>query len=281
MADKRTSLTVTRDENGQTLVNFIANHLQLSRKKAKGLVDAREVFVNQRRIWMARHPLKTGDIVEVNAPVTGSVQAKKIPVLHLDHDIAIINKPPGITTTDANSLEQLLQKQLAQPELRAIHRLDRDTSGCVIFSLNPKSHAAMIELFKKDGIQKRYRAIAAKRVKAEPFEINRAIDHKQAITYVTCLTSSRLASYLQVRIQTGRTHQIRKHLSAINHPVLGDRHYQTEAIDNPLLRQIPRQMLHAHQLSFTHPLSKKSLEITAPLPADFNHLLAKLELEQE
>ncbi len=281
MADKQTSLRVTRHENGQTLVNFIANHLQLSRKKAKGLVDAREVFVNQRRIWMARHPLKTGDIVEVNAPITESTQAKKVPVLHLDSDIAIINKPPGITTTDGNSVEQLLQKQLAQPELRAVHRLDKDTSGCVIVSLNPSSHAAMIELFKKDGIQKRYRAIAAKRVKAEPFEINRAIDRKQAITYVTCLTSSRLASYLEVQIHTGRTHQIRKHLRAINHPVLGDKHYQTEAIDNPHLRRIPRQMLHAHQLSFTQPLSKKVLEITAPLPSDFKQLLVQLELEQE
>ena len=127
-------------------------------------------------------------------------------------------------------------------------------------------------------VTKSYHAIAAGRIDRKTRRLDAPIDGHRAVTHVHCLDSNRGASHLLVRIETGRTHQIRKHLASTGHPVLGDRHYLPKTPQTPKSVRIGRQMLHASQLAFENPVTGRKVVVKAPLPHDFRACLKKYGL---
>jgi 23S rRNA pseudouridine1911/1915/1917 synthase len=274
----RQQFQIKPHEDGSTLLEVLADRLRCSKKQAKGLLDAKQVFVNGKRIWMAKHQLARKDVIETLRPTS---QATKTTILKKSGDLLIINKPAGIVTNgSAKSMEVLLQRETGNPQLCAVHRLDRETSGCVIFAKNPAAKAAMIPQFKEQKIVKIYRAIVSGRVSDHLQTITRDINGQSATTLVNVLDRTKDASYLELRIKTGRTHQIRKHLAAVRHPVLGDKGYAGSKGLSEVLRTLPRQMLHAYKLILPDPMDhEKALRVTAPVPDDFKDTLKVLKLK--
>ncbi|MDR1323843.1 MAG: RluA family pseudouridine synthase [Candidatus Margulisbacteria bacterium] len=288
------------------LKDFLAQSLGISATQAKKLLDARKVFVNQQRVWIAGYKLKTGDAVEIAADIsTAYPQDTPLPdglsvnvriakhqsngnrnarytIVAEDSEYIIVNKPAGLlVNAQANSLENLLQKDLKNPQIRAAHRLDRDTSGVVILAKNQNAFAAIVKVFQKFGVEKYYRGIAqGDLLKKFPvrFTLDRPIDGQSAETRIRVLKTNALASYFEAQIITGRKHQIRAHLAQAGFPLLGENIYQTAALKNAVYRQIPHQMLHAATVCFTNPCSGKILRAAAPEPPDFQSVLRGLKL---
>lgn len=272
-------LSVAPAENGMPLIDFLAARLALSKNNAKGLLDAHAVFVNDRRVWMAKHALRPGDRVEVHFPHQQPERARTAPaVLYQDDDYVVAGKPAGVLSNGPDSLESELRAALRVPALEAVHRLDRDTSGCLLFAKNPAARDAAVRLFRDGRITKLYHALVLGRVSQNVREIKAPVDGQPALTRVMVLSSNPVASHVKLRLETGRTHQIRKHMAAIRHPVLGDRSYATRAQPHPLLRGIPRQMLHAAGLTFRHPRTGEVVRVQSPLPRDFRACRRKLGL---
>lgn len=271
------TLTVQREEAGMPLVDFLAGRLEVSGRKARARLDARYVFVNDRRIWMARHPVRAGDRVEVRAgPEPGKVET--VHILHRDEHLLVADKPPGVLSVGSDSLEARLRRQLDVRTLEAVHRLDRDTSGCLLLAVDTRTRDTLVGAFTARAVDKTYRTIVAGRMVREQQRIERSLEGRTALTELRVIKANERASYLSVRIATGRTHQIRKHLAGIHHPVLGDRQYFTAPQRDPLLRDIPRQMLHAFAIALEHPATGKPLRVEAPLPEDVVAALHRLRL---
>ncbi len=325
--------SVKKQSVGSSLVDFLASTRDCSLRKAKALLDARCVFVNGRRVWMAKHRLKQGDVVEVHeAHVTPARKQLEIEVLWQNADYIVANKPPRILSNGANSVEtrlndtrcynfsvhsqdntevappvhakqnQLLQKHSGgtcsvtssenRPKstgngyetgssragkVRAVHRLDRDTTGCLCLAKSANAFDLMVEQFRAGNITKVYEAVVHG-VLERGLSIAKPIDDLPATTHVQVLRVGRDVSHLRVRIDTGRTHQIRKHLAQIGHPIVGDRQYCTMKLTDQRFRQVPRQLLHAS--SFAAPIGDGNQPVTvkAPLPSDFVNALKRLGL---
>jgi 23S rRNA pseudouridine1911/1915/1917 synthase len=275
---KTAQFTVPPREQGIALRDFIAARLGLSRGKAKGLLDARNVFVNARRVWMARHALAGGDRVEVVMPPPASDARPALRILYRDAVYIVVDKPPRYLSNGADSVEDLLREQLGNPEILAVHRLDRDTSGCLLLAIGRAAFEAAVPLFREGGVKKIYHAMAAGRVELPVQTIQTPIDGERAVTHLRRLDAGAEATHLLVTIETGRTHQIRKHLSAAGHPILGDRQYGTRAPATARAIRVSRQMLHAHSIAFESPGGGCRVHAVAPLPADFRSCLREFGL---
>ena len=272
---------VRRAEEGSLLVDYIARHLSISKRAAKDILDRRNASVNGRRVWIAKHQLETGDEVKVlPQPSANTRKPEKIKIIYRDTDYVVANKPAGIISCNkSGSLEERLRRQLGRPDIVAIHRLDRDTSGCLMFAFSDKAKASMIERFRAKEVTKVYHAIVYDYMKRGESRISRPIAGQTAISNVRVLDTSAKAAHLSISIETGRTHQIRIHLAAIRHPVLGDRKYAGGFRLENNLAEVPRQMLHAYSLSFIHPLKEQRVIIKAPPPPDFKACLKTFHLK--
>lgn len=269
--------TVKYRQEGTRLFEVIAAELDISKKKAQAALDAKQVLVNGRRIWMKNHLVKEDDRIEILIAEHVPTIPKKISILWQDTDYLIVNKPAFLLTNASDkSVEAMLQKQEKNKAICAVHRLDKETSGCVIFAKNAEAKAAMIPLFKGRDIMKIYRAITIGSFPKTWNEIRTDIAGFMSTTRVKTLDSNKYASYLELRIETGRTHQIRRHLADKRYPVLGDKKYA--GTGNELSLAQPRQMLHAHRLIFPHPKTQETIRALAPLPPDFKRCLAQLKL---
>ena len=270
---KTDALKVSSKESGTTLQDFISKKLALSRNKAKQLIDNRNVFVNQRRTWMARHALKQDDIVEIVPTAETHQKNNKTVILFSDDNYIVVNKPSGILSNGANSIEEAMRSELEIKELACAHRLDRDTSGCLLMAKNIDALKKILPLFRKRLINKTYHAIAKGKVFPKSQTIRHNVDDQPAVSLLETIDSNHEASHVRVKIKTGRTHQIRKHLQHIRHHVLGDRVYGTERKSSEKNMQVSRQMLHAADLSFPHPITGKNIKAHATLPKDFRDCL--------
>lgn len=274
---KRQSFKVRLKHEGMRLFAVIAEELGISKKQAQAAIDEKRVLVNGKRIWIRKHEVAEEDRVEILINDFIPAPPKKIQILWQDDDYLIVNKPAFmLTNADDNSLEEKLRKQEKNSNILAVHRLDKETSGCVIFAKNTEAKDRMIPLFRGKDIIKIYRAVAIGKFSEKWKEMHSDIDGFMSTTQVKLLDAKRQASYLELRIETGRTHQIRRHLADKRHPVLGDKKYAGTGSDLSL--EQPRQMLHAHRLVFKHPKTEQIIRVTAPLPGDFNRCLAKLKL---
>lgn len=264
-------------DEGMRLFAVIAEELKISKKQAQAAIDAKQVLVNGKRVWIRRHEVKEDDTIEILIEDTKKPEAKYIAILWQDDDYLVVNKPAYfLTNASDQSIEAKLQKQEKNKNICAVHRLDKETSGCVIFAKSEEAKQAMIPMFKGRDIVKIYRAITIGNFPKIWKEIRTDIDGLMSTTLVKLLDSKRQASYLELRIETGRTHQIRRHLADKRYPVIGDKKYA--GTGNEISLEQPRQMLHAYRLVFPHPKTGKPVRATAPLPGDFKKCLAQLKL---
>ncbi|MBO6167342.1 MAG: RluA family pseudouridine synthase [Kiritimatiellae bacterium] len=290
------ALTVAKSDP-KFLQDFLSAKFNLSRRSAKAVIDGRNVWVNRKCVWIARYNLDTGDKVEVPSAIikaaaaqTGGAPDRKsgrtaalkpaesrrhIRVLWQNENYLVCDKPSGmVSCDDPKSVEAALRVQENIPTLEAVHRLDRDTTGCLLFA---KCHAALvaaIEIFKTHKVTKIYHAISAGSFKLPRMRIDAPLDGQNAVSNVVREAVSADASFLRVRIETGRTNQIRRHLSSVRHPIVGDRVFGLKSARDARFMEIPRQMLHASTLSLPDPMAKgKEIKVHAPLPADFRATL--------
>ncbi len=295
------SLSVNKPDP-KVLQDFLALKLALSRRTAKAMIDGRSVWVNRKCVWMARFELKTGDLIEVPQLVVKGAQKQSsglgiasasprddavgahrtitatrrhVRVLWQDEAYLICDKPAGLVSCDdPKSVEAILRVQESIPTLEAVHRLDRDTTGCLMFAKNFAALQAAIEVFKTHKVTKIYHAITVGAFKFAHQVIDTPLDGQPAVSRVSREGVGADASFLRVRIETGRTNQIRRHLASVRAPIMGDRVFGLKSARDPRLMQVPRQMLHASTLELPHPLNpKEKLKAHAPLPADFRGTL--------
>lgn len=271
---------VNDDQAGSTLQDFLSKALGVSRNRAKSLLDQRQVFINGRRVWMARHTVQRGDTIE--SPADAPTAAGETPVLRVlvnDPDFVVIDKPAGLAANGPDSAETLLRDQLAAPDLRAAHRLDRDTSGCLLCARHAKAFDDLVDVFRAGRVMKLYHALVVGKIKERDRTIERPIEAAPATTHLHVLDANDTASHVRLKIDTGRTHQIRIHMLGIGHPILGERNYGQRHVLPPEVRHVERQMLHAQAIQFESPRTKKTVRGESPLPADFTAWLKQLRLK--
>ena len=273
------------------LQDFLAHRFSLSRRTAKAMIDGRNVWVNRKCVWIARFALETGDVVEVpsqvvkgavrqsartapGAPVPAAAR-RHVRVLWSNDSYLVCDKPSGLVSCDdPKSVEAILREQESVPTLEAVHRLDRDTTGCLLFAKNHAAFEAAVEVFKTRRVSKVYHAIVAGQFKFAHQLIDTPLDGQPAVSRVTREAAGADASFLRVRIDTGRTNQIRRHLSSVRFPILGDRVFGLKSARDPRLMQVPRQMLHASTLELPDPMNPHAeIKAHSPLPADFRATL--------
>ena len=283
------ALTVGKPDP-KILQDFLALKFALSRRTAKAMIDGRSVWVNRKCVWIARFALKTGDLVEIPSNVVKGAMKQSggedfrrktedvkrhVRVLWSNDNYLICDKPAGVVSCDdPKSVETILREQEKMPTLEAVHRLDRDTTGCLLFAKNHAALVAAVEVFKTHKVSKVYHAIAAGSFKFAHQIVDTPLDGQPAVSKVTREQASADASFLRVRIETGRTNQIRRHLASIRSPIIGDRVFGLKNVRDPRLMRVPRQMLHASTLTLPDPLDPHAeIKAHSPLPADFRATL--------
>ena len=261
------------------LKDFVSDQLKIPKKKAKELIDSKTVFVNNKRVWISSHQLKKGDIVELYPPKKAEKWDIKNNIIYEDDFIIAVNKPPFLESErKKGSVEDLLRKHKKDTKIVAIHRLDRETSGVLLFAKNKRILDKFKDLWRKKDVKKIYLAISHNEAEFKKKVINEPIDKKYAKTFVITKKTGNGFSLFEVEIITGRKHQIRIHLAKIRYPIVGDKVYGLKNLTNPFIKNVKRQMLHAHKISFFHPFLKRKINITAkPLP-DFESFRKSVKL---
>lgn len=296
---------VTASRPGERLDAYLRTQFPaVSRGALQRLIEQGYIRVNGQTV-KATHPPRAGDVVDVIWPEArpAEAQPEEIPldVLFEDESLLVVNKPAGLVVHPAAGHEEhtLVNALLhhcrgslsgiggvARPGI--VHRLDKETSGCLVVAKNDATHLALAEQFAGRTVRKLYLAVVCGVPKLAGGEIHAAIarhpthrkrmaaeaggDGREAHTTWRRLETGPHAALLEARIHTGRTHQIRVHFEFIGHPVAGDATYGNRA-NKRLTEQTgyaaPRVLLHAAELSFTHPRTGKTLRLTAPWPEDF------------
>jgi 23S rRNA pseudouridine1911/1915/1917 synthase len=309
---KNIQLVVADDREGQRLDHYLVEIIPtVSRTRLNTLIKQGYILVNG-SASKAGNSLRTGDRIDVNLPPPEPVAIKpekvEFAVLYEDPDLLVIAKPPGVVVHPASGHKYgtLVHGLLAHCENLSgisglerpgiVHRLDKDTSGIMVIAKSDKSHHGLVELFKRRKVKKVYHAIVAGKPEKKNGCISRPIGRhrgnrkKMAVLQhggreaVTCWSVlDHLAdhlTYLEVRPETGRTHQIRVHMAYLGHPVAGDLVYgnkQQKQINEKYC--IRRQCLHAYSLSFNHPVTGKPMEFTSPVWPDMQAILEKIRAE--
>ncbi|HMP77432.1 MAG TPA: RluA family pseudouridine synthase [Kiritimatiellia bacterium] len=270
-------LVVRQPERGLALDRFLTMRLGVSRKQAKRMLDERLVFVNRRRVWIAHHELKNGDTVEVPATrEPEKISPAALRVIHEDAACIVVDKPAGLPTNGPVSAETQLRARF--PEILPVHRLDRDTSGCLLFARSSEAQANLEKQFEDRTVDKLYQAIAIGLFPLTLTRMERPVGGLTALTEFKLLRRNPVASHIEAHPRTGRTHQIRVHLQAAGFPLAGDRAYATRAVKEDILREMPRQMLHAWRLVWRDPLTGDMRRAQATPPNDFRDALVALKL---
>jgi 23S rRNA pseudouridine955/2504/2580 synthase/23S rRNA pseudouridine1911/1915/1917 synthase len=277
---------VTKKEAGMRLLAFLREKCPEapSVKALKRAIDSKRCLVNQQIETFSSSTLEENDIVSLSIDAFETKKSAKISIIHEDDDLLVINKPAGIVS-DSRSLH--LKATL-------VHRLDKETSGVLVLAKNSHAKEKLVEAFKKRGVTKLYLAIVDGVIAKDEGKIENYLGKKQsyqgqtiygsvpekkglqAITFWKCLQRGKTASFVSCEPITGRTHQLRVHLSEIGHPILGDAQYgkRFRCPFKPC-----RNLLHAYQIAFNHPTTGRPLKIIAPIPADFKHALTELQLK--
>ena len=311
MSGRSESFTVGQSQPGERLDKFLTTRYPaVSRGTLQRLIEEGHIQVNGRPVKPTHAP-RAGEVVSVHWPEArpAEAQAEDIPldVLFEDKDLLVLNKVPGIVVHPAagneehtlvNALLHHCKGQLSgiggveRPGI--VHRLDKETSGCLVVAKNDATHIALSEQFAGRTTEKVYLAILCGEVPRESGEIRAAIarhpSHRKRMAVSAgegrdSWTSYRVAERLmystlvEADLHTGRTHQIRVHFQHIGFPVAGDDTYgakQTKKLADLTGYAAPRVLLHAHKLAFTHPRTKRKKTFTAPWPADFQEAMERL-----
>ncbi len=287
-----TEMIFTAD--GRRLDVLLSEQSGLTRSRVATLMEEGRVTVDGMVVTKAGLKAKAGQqvVLTIPAPKPAVPEAQDIPltILYEDADLAVVVKPCGMVVHPAagnedGTLVNALLHHLDSlggigGELRPgiVHRLDKDTSGLLLVAKNDAAQLALSEQLSERSMEKHYRALVEGNIREDSGRIEAAIarskkdrkkmavdeDGREAITEWTVLERGRGVTLLDVHILTGRTHQIRVHCKHIGHPVCGDPIY-----GSPKGAKVPRLMLHAYSLSFTHPRTQERMTFTAELPEEF------------
>lgn len=303
---ERTKFKIVNELSNQRLDKVLSSYFDISRKRAKDLIDQGHVFVNG-KIEKASYSTKENDEINAYIPPLENleVQPEKmdLDIIYEDHDVIVINKPKGLVVHPApghysNTLVNGLLyhcKDLSgingvmRPGI--VHRIDKDTSGLLVVAKNDNAHMALSEQLADKTCHREYLAIVH-----HPFthsygtvdapigrdEKDRqkmavtAKNSKPAVTHFEVIENFKDYSYIRLKLETGRTHQIRVHMAYIEHPIAGDPKYGYRKTI-----EANGQLLHACQLEFIHPTTHELMTFKAPLDPTFESILKELEKEKE
>ena len=296
-------ITVGRERLGERLDRFLTTTLTgFSRSRIQSLIHGGFITLNGRPA-RPRDPVRPGDRIQLIEPAPEKVETlpQDIPldVIYEDDDLIVVNKQPGLVVhpgaanRDNTLVNALLHhcKNLSgiggKERPGIVHRLDKETSGCLVAAKNDEAHQSLAKQFASRTIDKLYLALVAGILRDTSGTIEAPIArhavHRQrmsveprrgriAKTEYRVLRAGKECSLVECKLHTGRTHQIRVHLHYLGHPILGDKVYGAR------LKDLPRQMLHAWKLEFVHPRTKERKLFEAPVPQDFTSALKLLEL---
>lgn len=297
---------ITENEKGKRLDAYIATKNEnITRTSAQRMIEEGNILVNGKKQKVA-YKINIDDVVTVVPEEIKeiSIEAEDIPidVIYEDKDIIVVNKPKGMVVHPANgnyngtlvnAIMGMCKETLSGigGELRPgiVHRLDKDTSGLLIIAKNDKAHVKMSDQIKNHEVKKTYIALVRGVIKENEATIDMPIgrstsdrkkmavnkEGKNAITHIKVLKRYDKYTLLQVNIETGRTHQIRVHLSYIGYPIIGDTTYSNGKNEFGVVGQC----LHAKSLEFKHPITGKEMKLEAPLPEYFQDIINKLDNE--
>ena len=290
------------DDVGKRIDVFAAeNYEELSRSGLKKIIDAGGVTVNNKTV-KAHYKLWTGDIVTMNIPesVPLEIIPQNIPldILYEDDDVIVINKPQGMvvhpapghyTDTLVNALLYHCGDSLSgingimRPGI--VHRIDMDTSGVIMAAKNNNAHRSLALQLAEHSITRKYNAIVYNNIKEDEGTIDKPLGRnpsdrkkmavvqggRRAVTHYRVLDRLGKFTYIEAQLETGRTHQIRVHMTYAGHPLLGDSVYGPKK--QPF--NLKGQVLHARVLGFVHPVTGEYMEFESPLPEYFQKLLER------
>lgn len=298
------SICLLVDEDGVRLDRYLANHAAgPSRSYLQRLIEQGLVEVDGRKESAASYRLREGQrvVLRVPAPIPAQVVAEQLPldVLYEDEDLLVVNKEQGMVVHPAPGHQSgtLVSAVLgrggslsgiggvARPGI--VHRIDKDTSGVLVIAKNDLAHAGLARQFKEHSMERVYEAIVHGLPGADKGTVDAPIGRdprdrlrmavvpeqlgRHAVTHFFVRERFAAYSHVDLRLETGRTHQIRVHMAYIGHPVAGDPVY---ARRNPL--DLPGQALHARSLGFTHPRTGRRMTFVAPLPTVLEDVLQRL-----
>ena len=294
---------VTDDDKGKRLDKYLVEQLpkKFSRSFIQKLISESSVLLNNLPV-KSHHKLNEGQVVEVTVPdaTESSITPENIPlnIVYEDDELLVLNKPAGMVVHPApgnwsgtlvNALMAYCKRLsgiggVAKPGI--VHRLDKGTSGLLVVAKTDSAHANLAKQFKSKTIKRVYVALARGTVQLDNGTIQtpigrsirdrkrmavNAVSTKTAITRYKVLERFKDCTLLELTLGTGRTHQIRVHMSYIGHPLLGDEQYGSKG-------DFPRPALHAKTIGFIHPVTKKYMEFTSDLPEDMKGLITKKRL---
>ena len=290
----------TADDEGERLDAFLAGPVG-SRAQAQRLIEAGAVRVDG-AVVRKRHRMSAGETVTVDAPEPAPLAPDPAPadftVAYEDDDLLVVDKPAGVVVHPARghasgTLVQALAGIAAGGEADRpgiVHRLDRDTSGLLVVARSPEAHRRLKAAIQARDVTREYLALVEGRPPAWTGTIDAPIgrdrrvrtrmstetdDPREAVTHFAVEEALPRTTLLRVRLETGRTHQIRVHLQAIEHPVVGDPEYGT-----PTRLGLDRQFLHAARLAFAQPFTGAAIDVASPLPADLTAALDRARAER-
>mgnify|MGYP002543103374 FL=1 len=295
---------VSSEEKGKRLDSYIASICNdITRTSAERMIKNGEILVNDKTQKVA-YKINEGDIITIqkSEPKEIEIKAQDIPIeiIYEDNDIIVVNKPKGMVVHPANGNPDgtLVNAIMAKcknslsgigGEIRPgiVHRIDKDTSGLLIIAKNDTAHVNMSEQIKNHEVKKTYIALVRGVIKENEATIDMPIGRstsdrkkmavnrngKNAVTHIKVLKRYDKYTLVEVNIETGRTHQIRVHLSHIGYPIIGDYTYSNGKNEFG----VEGQCLHAKCLEFKHPITGKEMKLEAPLPQYFQEILNTLD----
>ena len=295
---------VSQEEKGKRLDTYIPSvDTDITRTSAQRLIEDGNILVNGKNAKVS-YKIQENDKISVEIPEPKQIELKAqdipIEIVYEDSDIIVVNKPKGMVVHPANgnpdgtlvnAIMAICKDSLSGigGEIRPgiVHRIDKDTSGLLIVAKNDNSHVKMSEQIKNHEVKKTYIALVRGFFKENEATIDMPIGRstsdrkkmavnkngKNAITHIKVLKRFDKYTLLQVNIETGRTHQIRVHLSHIGYPIVGDYTYSNGKNEFDVVGQC----LHAQKLEFKHPITKKAMCLEAELPQYFKDILDKLK----
>ncbi|MBA2245810.1 MAG: RluA family pseudouridine synthase [Gemmatimonadetes bacterium] len=289
-AERWVEHSVTAEEAGRTVQQLLTGTLGLSRRLLQKLTRSKGFRLNDRATFLAR-TVKEGDRVAARVAAVEesglTPVAMPLEILHEDEEILVVNKPPALlvhptsprqTRTLAHGVAHHFEQHGIRAKVRPVHRIDRDTSGLVLFAKSAVAHQRLDLQLRERTLRREYLALVEGVIAQESGVIEakigrhptlpnlravRATGGEDAVTRFRVVERYPSATLIEVELETGRTHQIRVHLMHSGHPVLGDRQYGGRGRD-----LMPRQALHAWRLSLAHPATGHALDFEAPLPTD-------------
>lgn len=289
-------ISYINEDDNLTLKEVLLDKLNFSVRSLSKMKRYKTVKVNNTYIKPSEK-INKGDLIEVNIEedmAEFKPQDLKLPILYDDFDIIMVNKPPFMVVhptkshyenTIANGVTHYIMERDEKVKIRFVNRLDMNTSGLVIVAKNPYAQFVLSADMKEDKVEKMYIAVVKGIVKEDSGTINEPIyrptddsvkrivheDGQPSVTHFEVVERLKDATVLKLKLETGRTHQIRVHLNHIGHGIIGDELYGY--VDENLIN---RQALHAYSLKFKQPRTKEDLEFKAPLPKDMEELITKL-----